>query len=633
MPLPIPNLDDRSFDQLVKEAGKLIPLYAQEWTDHNVHDPGITFVELFAWLAEMQLYSLNRLTDRDYLKFLKLLGTKPLPASPAKVDVQFSSKSIVTVPKNTKVTSEDSGLTEKITFETEEDIKVLPVNLTGVVSFANNKFTEVTEFNEPNKSFYYAFGEKAEIGSALYLGLDFEKDSTIGNEIKLSLYLYEEDLRPRGQHGDEELRVYPSAEVSWEYWNGGEWSTLELESPVDEMAATLSQNGRISLIVPNIDIGNVDPFEPLDPNPFWIRCRVSKEGYEIPPRIDMILLNVVPAIQGITIEEEDLGSSNGLPDQVFTTEYSPVIHGTEQVTISDEIWEEVDDFDASQPEDNHYILSRDKGELSFGNGVRGRIPPKDEKIKATYRYGEGERGNVIAGAIDQSLNIEGDGESVPVEAVNPFPASGGRDAETLEKAILRAREDLKTRFRAVTAQDFEFVTLATPGLRVARAKAQVSPENVVTVTVVPDSPLSKPVPSSGFIRTVCEHLDMHRLITTYLRVGKPDYVQVSVNTAIKTKPDYKPLAVTERVEKALDKFLSPLEGGPDATGWTFGRSVYRSEVYEVIEDVEGVDCVSKLSLDGAVGDLDIGDLSLVYPGTHTIEILEPGIACGGRGYE
>jgi hypothetical protein len=56
MPLPVPNLDDRTFDRLVDEARRRIPVYAPEWTDHNVHDPGITFLELFAWLTEMQLY-------------------------------------------------------------------------------------------------------------------------------------------------------------------------------------------------------------------------------------------------------------------------------------------------------------------------------------------------------------------------------------------------------------------------------------------------------------------------------------------------------------------------------------------------------------------------------------------------
>ena len=54
MSLPVPNLDDKTFEQLIEEARALIPRFAPEWTDHNLHDPGITFMELFAWLAEMK---------------------------------------------------------------------------------------------------------------------------------------------------------------------------------------------------------------------------------------------------------------------------------------------------------------------------------------------------------------------------------------------------------------------------------------------------------------------------------------------------------------------------------------------------------------------------------------------------
>jgi len=70
--LPIPDLDDKTFEELVEEARTRIPLYAPGWTDHNLSDPGITLIDLFAWLAEMQIYSLNLLPDKNYLKFLKL---------------------------------------------------------------------------------------------------------------------------------------------------------------------------------------------------------------------------------------------------------------------------------------------------------------------------------------------------------------------------------------------------------------------------------------------------------------------------------------------------------------------------------------------------------------------------------
>jgi len=74
MPLELPNLDDRTYDDLVQEALSLIPTYAPDWTNYNPSDPGITLIELFAYLTEMLLYRLNRVTDDTMLTFLTLLN-------------------------------------------------------------------------------------------------------------------------------------------------------------------------------------------------------------------------------------------------------------------------------------------------------------------------------------------------------------------------------------------------------------------------------------------------------------------------------------------------------------------------------------------------------------------------------
>ena len=89
MALILPNLDDKTFEQIVDEARLIIPSTSPEWTDHNVHDPGITFTELFAWLAEIAHYRLNRTSAASYERFISLMGVTPLPARAAEVSVAF----------------------------------------------------------------------------------------------------------------------------------------------------------------------------------------------------------------------------------------------------------------------------------------------------------------------------------------------------------------------------------------------------------------------------------------------------------------------------------------------------------------------------------------------------------------
>ena len=91
MALPLPDLDTRRWRDLVEEGRSLIPTRAGEWTDHNVHDPGITFIELMAWVIESSMYRANTVSDRHLAKFLGLAGFAPRPPSPARVVLAFES--------------------------------------------------------------------------------------------------------------------------------------------------------------------------------------------------------------------------------------------------------------------------------------------------------------------------------------------------------------------------------------------------------------------------------------------------------------------------------------------------------------------------------------------------------------
>ena len=125
MALPAPNLDDRTFQDLVNEARRRIPLHCPEWTDHNLSDPGITLIELFAWMTEMLIYRLNKVPDKNYTKFLELLGLRLTPANPATTEVSFRltapPASPVTIPSGTEVATVRTETRDAIVFTTDRD--------------------------------------------------------------------------------------------------------------------------------------------------------------------------------------------------------------------------------------------------------------------------------------------------------------------------------------------------------------------------------------------------------------------------------------------------------------------------------------------------------------------------------
>lgn len=662
MSLPKPNLDDKTFKELANESKNLIPIYAPEWTDYNASDPGITLIELFAWLTEMQLYRLNRVTEVNKLKFLKLLKIKPMPAKCAKTDVTFSitDKNPILIPKGAKLAAKDMNTNENIVFETIGDINVVPVKLEKIITRDEQGFIDNTQANELDGHYFSAFGNSALENNMLYIGF---RGSFKRKKIELMVYLYEDDLVKRGEHGEEKPDIIPSAELKWEYLKkrktGCEWIDLKVKR--DETHA-FNCSGLISLEPISTAECNLPSFEGDEYKLKWIRCKIAKKGHEIPPRIDSIKLNTIPVIQGEIIGEE-IHSGDEIVDKSFFLKYKPVIAGSQKLAIKTpkktkketfsisedknwKTWKEVDDLDASGPEDYHYVIDYESGRISFGNGLNGFIPPKGKNnIKVTYHFGGGENGNVKEGAINQIIDIEKirkanetqSGDFKMPEVINEQSAMGGKRKETLEESIIRARKDLEEPYQAVTSKDYEYIAKSTPGLRVRRVKAIADKQKgIVTVVIVPEGnpeePNPKPIPSEGFLKTVCKHLDKHRLITTQVRVKKPEYTEVALNAVIRVKEGYNLNNVKNRVENRLNKFLNPLIGGSTGNGWSFGRNVFQSEIYEILDEVEGVNCIQEVTVADRRykydwNEIQVSEDSLVCSGSHDIKIMGPKEKC------
>jgi hypothetical protein len=113
MPLPVPNLDDRDYAQLIAEAKTLIPAHSPEWTDLSPGDPGVTLLELFAYLTDSMLYRLNRIPDKAFVQFLNLVGVTLTPPAAATVELTFSVRQPqdhpLVIPRGTRVTTARPG--------------------------------------------------------------------------------------------------------------------------------------------------------------------------------------------------------------------------------------------------------------------------------------------------------------------------------------------------------------------------------------------------------------------------------------------------------------------------------------------------------------------------------------------
>ena len=764
MPIPLPNLDDRRWADLVEEGRAQITRYAPQWTDHNLHDPGITLIDLYAWLAEMTAYRLNRISPRHKQKFVELLGFQLLDPSPAVVALSFGPAALTPafiIPAGAEFEGTNSDL-QVVPFRTLRDLTVSDSVLKAVqVDGGDGSLTDRTaDFTEgfPVKP----FGNAPIPDSALYLGFD-----PVAANVPLSLGVRlagpGNDAAERQRILDEaaqqvaacqpprprfrcvpELAAPPvalpphhSVRLVWEAFTTAGWSVVS--SSDDTRSLTL--DGFVTLTLPSNVALSVQGS--LSQQYFYVRCRILDGAYDAVPVLLDVAVNAVPTEQAVAATQTfaikrgviptgtapiagswrcvsfaldargaivtlDFASVTGpivpvwsytaptaatdgaitlglrvagvgtvLPDQIAELPDPPVA-GVDVWTLAGSdwnLWIRRNDFDASTRLDYDYVLDPTRGQIRFGSGERGRSPAPGAVIIATYRQTAAAAGNLAPGKLTRVRQSPANDvllAAIPANARNQLPqitanrgsAVGGTAAEELDHAegraveVLHAHErllDLAEQLKATTLDeieqgavrellaprrgvnllDLERIAVSVPGTRVARARAWASlhpgypcfeAPGLVTVVVVPEAPEQAPQPSDGLIDAVWSYLNRRRMLTTMLHVAGPQYVEVTVTASVQLLPGASAAKVPARITAALNSFLDPLLGGPAGLGWPFGRSVFRTEVLQLIDAVPGVDHVVAMTMVADSGPQQCGDIALcpmalVTSGPHQIEVI------------
>jgi predicted phage baseplate assembly protein len=607
MVLPAPNLDDRRFQQLVDEAKRFVQQSCPEWTDHNVSDPGVTLIETFAQMVDQLVYRLNRVPERNHLAFLDLLGITLFPPTAARADVTFwlsaPQPQTVVLPVGTEVSTERSEDSEEVVFATTDELAVVPCSVQRLVTrAASGEHADRTRDLEAGQD-VRCFQAAPAPGDATLFGLSAAVPRCV---VVLRL-----DSRVEG------IGVDPrQPPLVWEAWTGQDWLPCEVD---EDSTGGLNRPGEVVLHVPAGHTESVVAGHRAG----WLRCRVTEPAREQPFYANSPTIREAEAftIGGTTAAEHaeterdvPLGETAGVPGQRLTVPRSPVLLDGDPLVVrvsAGDGWQDwivVEHFGASKPDDRHVVLDAVRGEFQFPPAVReadgtlrryGAVPPKGSVVQVPrYRTGGGRSGNVARGAISALRS------SVPyVSAVeNREAARGGVDGETVAEAKVRAPHQLRVQERAVTAEDHEHIAkLAAPSL--ARVRCLPDGPGAARVLVVPDAVADQGdrlrfeqlVPTEDVVSAVARRLDERRLLGTRLVVEPPRYQGITVVARV-AAPEAEANRVREEALDALYRYLNPLRGGTDGTGWEFGRPVQFGEVFAVLQGVGGVRLVEEIRL-------------------------------------
>lgn len=648
--LPTPELDNRTFQEIVDDAKRGISQRCPEWTDHNVSDPGVTLIELFASMVDMMYYQLNRVPEKNYLKFLEMIGVSLEPPEPARTDLkltlsrpiddkdgeeafehQLKAQQVVAATVRTQYEP-------SISFTSEHPLRLVRPRLAHILAVPGNADGSASEnaaglrdYAEGRKPFL-VYSDTPRAGDAIYFGFD--------NDISLNIVQIQVECTPSAATGlnpDYPLQV-------WEYWNGreGRWDFLDI-GPGQDTSCGFDQpigttrkgrpGGLIELAMPP----NMMACDLAGRRGRWVRCRYdpnnpalvpagkNPEPYLKPPSVTSLTARTVggtvAAGNCTTVERKDLGQSDGTDGQEFAIGHAPILNllpgetvyvGEQGLALEEmDAWEQVEDFCESGRDDRHFVLDSFNGRVRFGPKILepngefrryGAIPEKGHTIiLSSYRIGGGSEGNVMPGKL---LYLKSD---IPyISAVtNPVPAEGGRDLESVNHAVMRGRAILKQKERAVTVDDFEYhaakassgvgrVRCLQPGaVHDAGEDSRRVPSGVVRVLLVPalNPKVTAPRPADLHVservrQEVEEYLDQRRLLTTVLEVDEPEYVFISTEISLAVAPKANKDKVVDDIRGRLERFLHPVAGGPG--GWPNQRRITMADLYTQIQGVPGI---------------------------------------------
>lgn len=564
----VPIIDDTEFASLVEDGRGLIPRYAPDWTDHNLHDPGITLIDLIAWLVDQQIYRTGFVGESLRGAFTRLMGIAPRGPKSSEVLVWPGPNTlpILDLEAGTKVTTPDIVEAE---FTLTHHIRTVQPKVDEIVLVTADEVKPLgnglTEGRDPLTLLPHAGGGPRALVISLSAPIAQVADA---GAISLGFSLTAQSGGAAGAWDAITLEQHDPA---------GHWHPLEVKDETGGLA-------RSGVIL----------FEPSLLSPARVfRLRLDRGFRPAPVKITRLGLNVLPLREGVDVLEQKIGDGTGLPDQQIDFFSDDIVDraSTLKVLTGAGAWGLVADLETSGPQDRHVRLSPEG--LVFGNGLNGQVVLPGAQVRvAPLRRTKGH-----AGAVAKGLNWVVAG--LPYGS-NIAPSTPGRDRETLSDLARRARQVVKRREAVLSAQALEARLLVSP---LGLARVQVTPRRRPgldgaeapgsrTVLIVPArDPNLPPHPATQTLREKVEgFLAPMRLLGERFYVSPPLYVGVDVTVDLVVEADADLQTVRSVAEGAIRARLWDLRRTQDQiiVPWQAGRDVSAGEIEGMMSRISQV---------------------------------------------
>lgn len=656
MPLPITLLDDRRFDDLVKEARQRLVSQLPDLQQVVEGDPLYALTDLMAWMTETIIYRANLIPERQRLAFLNLLQIPMRPAVAARglVAIQSLQKTPVLpalVPAESRLSAANQ------LFSTESEVQPTPLSLRLMIketitadelremNITLNQLQEIYSYSTvPFRPRSFNLGQdipglQKSLDKKFYLLLHLSEKNLFKHREaireRLAGKILNIGLAPVVDQPAEIARELPPRQLRWHLlWQASSENQKAEMIPLEVIADTslgARQTGVTRLKIPKnfktltsdytqdpkyAGVNNTAPESPVDVDPdsvvAWL-CLTAPDDPNF--ELGFMCINAVEVAAQEIIRDQVIAVGDGRAGQVAQIKSrQPIDPQSLVIQVSEQgayvTWRQVNHFAGCSVNDRVYQFDPASGSVIFGDGIRGMRPSPDSRIRAAYyRAGGGTQGNLPANSIKQILSANAN----EVKVQQDWPITGGVDAETVSQAEKRIPAELSHRDRAVTQSDF--IQLAQDNPVAAVARAEVIPglmpgnslsairENVpgvVSVFVMPPAEPAlgaAPKPTAGLLADVFTYLESRKMLGTELYVLSPQFIPVALSISIEVLDPMMLVETFQAVEKNLLQSLWALApGGFTHKGWPMGRELDANELKTIAARTPGVLAVNHIRL-------------------------------------
>lgn len=625
MTLLAPDLFERRFGDLMEIGRASLQPLAPEWTDHNAHDPGITLMELLAWVAEAQLYSLARRPRRDeraaYGALLGLVagGTRParglIWSRRGPDSLAATSAGSVVIPKEAVVNMVGE---ETPTFRPVRDLLFVPGRIERLETrLPGGRVVAHTVANDSGGTPFLPFGEEAGPRSVLAMTFRVRDDAGLFGK---SPGRARKALWGIGIHAAAAVGG-AAAEPAASPHGGCRGVSASVVADGRRFRVPIVWDSTSGLLATGAILLSLEEIA-ISPREVTLELR-SSGGFARPPRWLRIEPNVIPVEQGRSIERE-LHVATGLPDWSFELDvpglrFEP---GEDPVTIEiDEPaglgeWTRCDRLADRNPGERVFELDAESGTVRFGNGVNGRIPSAESQVLASYAVCDGERGNVARNRQWSVAGFEGS------FGFNLDGITGGSAPTTSVDQRREARRQARQEHALVSSDDLVAAARALLLLEVGRAwvlpPAPSAPRTgIVTLVAMRarpegDEPSEIPEPQR-WLEAVRRQLVARMPIGTRLIVSAPRYVDVLIRASVIVVAGRDPKTIEAAVRAELAKRFSLME-------WRPGLPLSRREVAAWLRSVGGVKSIAALRLIRVTTGTDHDEIAVPRSGLPRLDV-------------